>query len=151
MPRVQHPFVYSTGDNLLFLGFNNYDFCVNSILFDGLDAVLAASHSLIALAGGDDLAIGCLQAEAEFASLILVNLEFRMLSYLVTLNGLILDSSLGSVGHNTSNTLAAIFFCLVNLGGSDNLAIASLQIEFNTGLVWRISNLPIFLPPLEIH
>ena len=110
----------------LFLGFNNDNFCINSILSNGFNAILAASHSLVTFTSSDNLTIGSLQAETELASLVLVNLEFRMLCYFVALNGLVFDSSLRSVGDNTGNTFTAIFFCLIYLGGRNNLAIASL-------------------------
>jgi hypothetical protein len=48
---------------------------LGNVLLDRLDALLGTRLGVIALAGGDDLAVGCLEVEAKLAGFVFADLE----------------------------------------------------------------------------
>ena len=102
---------------------------VNSILFDALNAVLAAGFRLIALARRDNLTVLCFEAETELALLVLVNLELRVLFGREALNRLVLDSRHGCVCDNAVYAVFARLERIIRFARRDNFAVSRLEIE----------------------
>ena len=70
-----------------------HDRSVGRVLADALDTVERRSLLLVTLGCRDDLTVGRLEAEAEFACLVGIQLVFRMLFDLDVLDRLIFDLS----------------------------------------------------------
>ena len=106
---------------------------VRRILLDALDAVQAADLRGIALAHRDDLPVLRLQAEAELARLVLIDLKLRMGGLHEALYRLILHRGDGRVDLDAVDTLESRALALVHLGGRDDLAISGLQVKLDAG------------------
>ena len=102
------------------------------VLLDALDALQAACLRLVAFAGHDDLAVLCLETEAEFAGLVLVDFKLRMLFDFDGLDGLILDFAEAALS-DALDAVQAGLFGGVDLADCDDLAVACFQIELDTG------------------
>lgn len=118
---------------LFSLGFD--DLSVGSVLSDAFDAVFAAVLLDIALACSDYLAVAGFEAEAELASLVLIDLEFRVGLGLEALNGLVLDISDRSVLCNACNAVLDACEGVVDLAAdSDDLAVSGFKAESEASL-----------------
>ena len=105
---------------------------LGGVLPDGSDAVLAGGLGGIAFGGGNDLAVACLQTEAELAGLVLIQLKLGM-------QGSLFLRQVGKIGirsdiGNTLDTLAASCDGGIDLGGGDNFAVAGFQIKLVAGV-----------------
>ena len=128
MPQGQ-----SCPDKLLLVLFHD-DLGVRSVLSDALDAVQAGSLGLVTLAGGDDLAVARLEAEAGLARLVGVDLELGVRDLLESLNGLVLELGDCGVGLDAGYAVLAVGKGGIDFAGSDDFAVSGLKVENETGL-----------------
>ena len=114
--------------------FLNDDRGVGCILLNGLDAVGASGHCLIALAYSDYLAVGRFQAETVLACLVEIDLELGMLLGSKALFRLILNGSDGSVFLNAGYAVLAGRCGGIDLRCRDDFAVSGLEIKLYAGL-----------------
>lgn len=109
-----------------------FNLCFGSILFDALNAIQTACLGLIALGSGNNFAVGSLQAETEFTGFIGVNLVLRILHRSIAFHSLIFYCG-GAVFADAFNAILAGSSGGINLGNSNDFAIAGNEIELNAG------------------
>ena len=106
---------------------------VGGVALDAVDAVQAAGLGLVALGGGDDLAVAGLQAEPVFAGLVGIHFKLGMLDGLEALHGLVLDLAHAVVA-DALDAVEAGCLGAVDFGGGDHFAVGGLEVEFNAGV-----------------
>ena len=110
------------------------DFCHGGVFAYALDAVFAALLGLVAFAGGDDLAVGGLEVEAELAGPVDVHFKFRALFGGEAFGGLVFQRGDGGVpAHAVDGVLAGSGGGL-DLGGGEDLPVAGLEDEHAAGI-----------------
>ena len=117
-----------------FFGHLLYDLGVGSIATNAVDTVEAGSLGLVALAGGDDLAVAGLQAEAELAGLIHINFKLGVGNGLEILDSLVFQLGGNSVLADALDTVQAALLAGVNFAGSDDFAVAGLQVKLDASI-----------------
>ena len=110
---------------------NNRSF--GGVLADGLNAVLAGGLGGVALGNSDDLAVASLQTEAEFAALVLVQLELGM-GHVFLAQGQVCEVGSGGALGYALGALLAGSQGLIDFGGSNGLAVGGLQVELKAGV-----------------
>ena len=115
--RVGNPGHFDFG----LLGFLD-DLGLGSVFLYAFDSVEAARLGLVALAGGDDLAVAGLEPESVLAGLVGVDLVLRVLEGHVTLYGLILDVCVAALA-DAVDSVAAGGLAGIDLAYSDDLAV----------------------------
>ena len=111
----------------LFLGRSLFNLGLGGVLLHALNAVFAAGLGLIALADGDDLAVGGLQAETELTGLILVHFKLGMGQDLEAFLGLVFNTGDGGILLDRGDTAAAGSFGSVDLRSGDDLTVGGLS------------------------
>ena len=133
--------------------FGKNNSCFRSVLTNGLDAIGAACLAGIALAGSDNLAVASLEAEAELASLVLINLKLGICYSCKILNSLVFKLCGNRAAANAVNTLFAGGNGSILLAYCNNFTVACLKCERISTLIAYFNlefSCPDFLAPLYL-